>query len=83
MVIALAIYVCFAYSDRVERVLGNAGTDIVVRLTAFILFCLGVQIVWTGTSELLGTITPQKAAIFMIPVLNDVRPPDVSRKANQ
>lgn len=68
MVIALAIYVCFAYSDRVERVLGNAGTDIVVRLTAFILFCLGVQIVWTGASELLGTITSQKSAMFMIPV---------------
>ena len=54
----------------VERVLGNAGTDIVVRLTAFILFCLGVQIVWTGASELLGTITSQKSAMLMIPVLN-------------
>jgi multiple antibiotic resistance protein len=49
------------------------GTDIVVRLTAFILFCLGVQIIWTGASELLGTITLQKAAMFMIPRLNDVR----------
>jgi multiple antibiotic resistance protein len=66
MVIALAIYVCFAYSDRVERVLGNAGTDIVVRLTAFILFCLGIQIVWTGASEHLGTITSHKAAMIMI-----------------
>ena len=54
----------------VERVLGNAGTDIVVRLTAFILFCLGVQFVWTGASELLGTITSQKSAMLMIPVLN-------------
>ena len=70
MVIALTIYVCFAYSGRFERVLGNAGTDIVVRLTAFILFCLGAQIVWTGASELLGTITSQKSAMFMIPELN-------------
>ena len=61
IIIALAIYVCFAYSDRVERVLGRAGTDIAVRLTAFILFCLGVQIIWTGASELLSTIALQRA----------------------
>jgi multiple antibiotic resistance protein len=50
---ACAIYVCFAFSDRVEKVLGRAGTDIAVRLSAFILFCLGVQIIWTGVSDLL------------------------------
>jgi multiple antibiotic resistance protein len=61
IVIALTIYVCFAYSDRVERMLGRGGTDIVVRLTAFILFCLGVQIIWTGASELLATIASQRA----------------------
>lgn len=54
--IALTIYICFAYSDRVQRVLGNSGTDIVVRLTSFILFCLGAQIIWTGASELLATV---------------------------
>ena len=72
LVIASAIYVCFAYSDRVERILGRTGTDIVVRLTAFILFCLGVQIIWTGASELLGTITLQKAAMVVVPGQNDI-----------
>jgi multiple antibiotic resistance protein len=62
LVIALTIYLCFAYSDRVQRGLGIAGTDILVRLTAFILFCLGVQIVWTGASELLSTVVLQKSA---------------------
>jgi len=62
LVIALTIYLCFAYSDRVQRVL-VAGTDILVRLTAFILFCLGVQIVWTGASELLSTVVLQKSAM--------------------
>jgi len=56
VVIAAAIYVCFAFSDWIERVLGHAGTDIAVRLSAFILFCLGVQIIWTGASDLLGCI---------------------------
>jgi multiple antibiotic resistance protein len=72
LVIASAIYVCFAYSDRVERILGRTGTDIFVRLTAFILFCLGVQIIWTGASELLGTITLQKAAMVVVPGQNDI-----------
>jgi multiple antibiotic resistance protein len=55
-VTAAAIYICFAYADRVQKVLGRAGTDIVVRLSAFILFCIGVQILWTGASELLSTL---------------------------
>src|SRR5262249_22061786 len=65
LVIALTVYVCFAYSDRVQRVLGDVGTDILVRLTAFILFCLGMQIIWTGASELIGTLMLQKAAMAM------------------
>jgi multiple antibiotic resistance protein len=56
LVTAITIYICFAYADRVERLIGRAGTDIAVRLSAFILFCLGVQILWTGASELLSTL---------------------------
>jgi multiple antibiotic resistance protein len=56
LVTAITIYVCFAYADRVERLIGRVGTDIAVRLSAFILFCLGVQILWTGASELLSTL---------------------------
>jgi multiple antibiotic resistance protein len=43
-----------------------AGTDILVRLTAFILFCLGVQIIWTGASELLSTVVLQKSAMIFL-----------------
>ena len=53
---AAAVYICYSYSDWVERVLGRSGTDIAVRLSAFILFCLGIQIVWTGVSDLLMSI---------------------------
>ena len=54
--IAATIYICFANADRVEKLLGPVGTDIAVRLSAFILFCIGVQILWTGLSELLLTL---------------------------
>jgi multiple antibiotic resistance protein len=56
VVIALTIFLCFAYADRVQRLLGPGGTDIAVRLSAFILFCLGVQILWSGGSELLKSV---------------------------
>jgi multiple antibiotic resistance protein len=55
-VIAIAIFLCFAYADRVQKLLGPGGTDIAVRLSAFILFCLGVQILWSGGSELLKSV---------------------------
>ncbi|HEX5212191.1 MAG TPA: MarC family NAAT transporter [Pseudolabrys sp.] len=53
---AVMVYACFAYSHWIERVLGRGGTDIAVRLSAFILFCLGVQIIWTGASDLLRVV---------------------------
>jgi len=56
-VIAAAVFLCFAYAERVERILGEGGTDIAVRLSAFILFCLGVQILWSGGSELVRSVT--------------------------
>jgi multiple antibiotic resistance protein len=56
IVMAAGIYVCFAYSDRVERWLGSNATDIAGRLFAFILFCLGIQIIWTGASDLLASV---------------------------
>jgi len=56
LVTAITIYVAFAYADRAERIIGHAGTDIAVRLSAFILFCLGVQILWTGASELISSL---------------------------
>jgi multiple antibiotic resistance protein len=55
-VISVTIFLSFAYADRVRSLLGQGGTDIAVRLSAFILFCLGVQIVWSGGSELLRSV---------------------------
>jgi multiple antibiotic resistance protein len=55
-VMAVTIYGSFAYADRLQRLLGPGGTDIAVRLSAFILFCLGVQILWSGASELLASV---------------------------
>lgn len=46
------IWLCYRYSDRVSRAVGNAGADALARVFAFILICLGVSIFWQGFSEL-------------------------------
>lgn len=53
MAIGTLLYLAFRYAQRLLRPLGDAGTVIFLRLSAFILLCLGVQIVWEGVRELL------------------------------
>ena len=55
-VIVVTVWLCFAYADRLQKMLGQGGTDIAVRLSAFILFCLGLQILWSGGNELLRSV---------------------------
>ncbi len=56
LAVAASVFVCYRYADRLQRVLGEAGTSVVVRLSAFILLCIGVQILWNGVSGLLATL---------------------------
>jgi len=44
------VYICYANAERLIRVLGKSGTDILMRLSAFILLIIGVQIMWNGLS---------------------------------
>lgn len=46
--IALAIWLCYRWSDRVHAVLGKGGARVMSRLVAFLLLCVGVQIMVTG-----------------------------------
>jgi multiple antibiotic resistance protein len=52
--IALTIYVCYRYAERMIKVLGDGGTSVLVRLSAFILLCIGIQILWNGYATLTG-----------------------------
>jgi multiple antibiotic resistance protein len=51
VLIGVTIYLCYRYSDGLERLLGPNGTSIVVRLTAFIVVCIGIQIMFNGADE--------------------------------
>jgi multiple antibiotic resistance protein len=50
--IAATAYVCYRYAEGIIAMLGKSGTNVVVRLSAFILLCIGIQILWTGYSTL-------------------------------
>lgn len=51
---AITIFVSYRFADRIILFLGARGTDVVMRLSAFILFCIGIQIVWNGASVLIS-----------------------------
>ena len=54
--IALVIYLCYRFAEGIARVLGETGTSVFLRLSAFIALCIGVQITWNGLSTLLKTL---------------------------
>jgi multiple antibiotic resistance protein len=52
--IALTIYIAYRFAEVIARWLGETGLEVVVRLSAFILMCIGIEIIWTGYSTLTG-----------------------------
>jgi multiple antibiotic resistance protein len=54
--VALMIWVCFRWSDMVVALLGPGGARVLSRLVAFLLLCVGVQIIVTGVTGVADTI---------------------------
>jgi membrane protein, MarC family len=54
--IALGVYLCYGYADRLAAVVGPSGMNVILRLSAFLLMCIGVQILWNGVSALVKTL---------------------------
>jgi multiple antibiotic resistance protein len=52
--VSLTLYLIFGNSAAVLARLGRIGTLVMIRLMAFILICIGIQIMWTGWAELNG-----------------------------
>jgi multiple antibiotic resistance protein len=57
-VAAIAIWLAYRYASKLVRLLGTTGTAVFLRLSAFILLCIGVQICWEGVAELLAPWRP-------------------------
>jgi len=56
VVIAGSVYLMYRFAEPIGRIVGDTAMDVIFRLSAFLLVCIGVQIVWNGTSALLRTI---------------------------
>jgi multiple antibiotic resistance protein len=56
VLLCLSIYVCVRFAGHLERLLGTSGTQVAMRLFAFVIFCIGVQILWLGLAELLASV---------------------------
>ena len=63
VLLTLLIYVAYRYSSRIAEAIGATGTTIIVRLSAFLLFCIGIQVLWNGAAQLLGTLPLGSAGI--------------------
>jgi multiple antibiotic resistance protein len=42
------VYVCFRWARSAALLLGKSGTTVLMRLSSFILFCIGIQILTSG-----------------------------------
>ena len=55
-IIAVSIYLCYGFSDRLARAIGATAMGVIMRLSSFLLVCIGVQILWNGAKALLVTL---------------------------
>ena len=54
-IVALAVFLSYRSASRVIASLGETGTAVFLRLSSFILLCIGVSIMWSGIVDL---VTP-------------------------
>lgn len=51
--VCAVVYLSYRFASRLVAVLGETGETVFLRLSSFILLCVGVSILWGGISELL------------------------------
>jgi multiple antibiotic resistance protein len=51
---ALIIWIAYRFADRVTELIGPTARQVIVRLTAFLLMCIGVQILLTAAGDLVA-----------------------------
>jgi multiple antibiotic resistance protein len=52
LALAATIYLAYRFAQRLSALLGRTGAAVLVRLSAFILLCIGIQIIWDGLRNL-------------------------------
>jgi multiple antibiotic resistance protein len=57
-IVALSVlcYFCYAHAPKITKVIPPSTAHGILRVVAFILLCIGIQIAWNGLAALLATI---------------------------
>lgn len=61
LAVTAAIYHAYRKSSAMARLFGEEGTSVITKLSAFLLLCIGVQIIVTGVSEIAQSIMDSAA----------------------
>lgn len=56
VIIAFTVWLAYRYAERVSSWLGHTKMMALLRLSAFIVLCIGVQIAWNGAKALIGEL---------------------------
>ncbi len=56
VLLSALVYLCYAYAPAITRSIAPSTAHGIMRVIAFILLCIGVQIAWNGFSQLLKTV---------------------------
>jgi multiple antibiotic resistance protein len=56
LVLSALVYVCYAYAPKIKKGIAPSTAHGILRVVAFILLCIGVQIAWNGLSVLLKAV---------------------------
>jgi multiple antibiotic resistance protein len=56
LVLCLSVYFCYAHAHRIADRISPSTAHGILRVMAFILLCIGVQIAWNGLAPLLSSL---------------------------
>ena len=56
IVLAFLVYLCYAYAPAITRHISPQTAHGILRVIAFVLLCIGVQITWNGVQTMLKTV---------------------------
>ena len=52
LLVGITVFVCYRYAYAITSKLGRSGTEVIMRLAAFINLCIGLELMWHGMTYL-------------------------------
>lgn len=52
VMVAITTYFCYTYADKIAKKAGPTGTNVIVKISGFINFCISLTIIWRGIQGL-------------------------------